>query len=47
MNKEEESLRAENEALEKKLKMLEAEIRTLQPAAEFTVKETKKKGKKK
>jgi peptidoglycan hydrolase CwlO-like protein len=47
MNKEEESLRAENEALEKKLKKLEAEIKTLQPAAEFTVKEEKKKGKKK
>jgi len=48
VNKEDESLKAENDELEKKLKVLEADIKKLQPAAEFTIKEKKKKkGKKK
>jgi len=47
INKEDESLKAGNDELEKKLKVLEADIKKLQPAAEFTIKEKKKKGKKK
>ncbi|KAI4933042.1 hypothetical protein J4E85_003445 [Alternaria conjuncta] len=47
VNKKDESLKAKNDELEKKLKVLEADIKNLQPAAEFTIKEKKKKGKKK
>jgi phage terminase large subunit GpA-like protein len=47
INKEDDSLRAENKGLEKKLKVLEADIKKLQPSAAFTVKEKKTKGKKK
>ncbi|KAI4628401.1 hypothetical protein J4E83_002951 [Alternaria metachromatica] len=47
VNKEDESLKAKNDELEKKLKVLEADIKKSQPAAEFTIKEKKKKGKKK
>ncbi|KAI4630315.1 hypothetical protein J4E80_001250 [Alternaria sp. BMP 0032] len=47
VNKEDESLKAENKELEKKLKMLEADIKKLQPPAEFTVKQKKTKGRKK
>ena len=46
MNKKDESLKAENKQLEKRLKVLEAEIRKVQPVPEFTVTEKRKRKRK-